>query len=113
MIKYGPYFLCRKGIRMINIRKKIFYNLLLLFLMLWAVTGSGLTGLEDEEPAGQEIISARTMTSKKFKQSDNTYTAEFYAGPVHYQEEDGGWREIDLRPRSVKQLPAGRVKKFG
>ena len=42
-----------------------------------------------------EITSLRTANTKHFRLSDGTYTAVSYAEPVHRQDANGAWQDID------------------
>ena len=42
-----------------------------------------------------EVESLRTETEKHFRMSDGSYMAVSYGIPVHYQDEDGAWLDID------------------
>lgn len=49
------------------------------------------------KPTGalQEIVVLRTETSKHWQNEDGSYTAEIFAGPIHYKDIDNTWKEID------------------
>ena len=59
------------------------------------------TVTESETPedvtALSEITEMRDEFSKTFLMSDGTYTQVSYASPVHYEDEDGVFQEIDNR----------------
>lgn len=42
-----------------------------------------------------ERLFARTSIAKVFCETDGTLTAEIHAAPIHYQDAEGAWREID------------------
>ncbi len=42
-----------------------------------------------------EIVSKRSADSKTYHHGGNLFTTEISAGPIHYQDESGGWRSID------------------
>ena len=44
-----------------------------------------------------EEASLREETVKQFRMSDGSYVAVQYDTPVHYQDEDGAWQDIDNR----------------
>lgn len=47
-------------------------------------------------PAGTEIVDRRTATSKTFATQDPMqFKSTFYSGPVHYQDAQGKWQEIE------------------
>ena len=50
-----------------------------------------------------EEASLREETVKQFRMSDGSYVAVQYDTPVHYQDEDGAWQDIDntLRPEAA------------
>ncbi|MBI5228850.1 right-handed parallel beta-helix repeat-containing protein, partial [Candidatus Micrarchaeota archaeon] len=51
----------------------------------------------------EELTGERSVSSKVFRNSDNTRTAEIYAVPIHYRASDGALKEI-----STKIKPAAR-----
>lgn len=48
---------------------------------------------EEKEPI--ELVDLRTENAKTFDNLDGTYTAEIAQEPIHYQDKEGNWREID------------------
>lgn len=51
---------------------------------------------EDTSPTVvRELESSRTADSSTYLMSDNTYETKIYAGPVHYQDDGGAWKDID------------------
>lgn len=61
--------------------------------------------LEDELKAygftpDKEEVSKRTQTSKSFLNEDGTYTAILDQVPIHYRDEFGNWKDIDLNIRA-------------
>lgn len=55
------------------------------------------TEAAEEVTALSEITEMRDEFSKTFLMSDGTYTQVSYASPVHYEDEDGVFQEIDNR----------------
>ena len=49
------------------------------------------------QPAGavSELTELRTANAKQWLNADGTTTAEIFSGPIHYQDSDGTWKEID------------------
>lgn len=43
----------------------------------------------------QELVEGRTAYAKQFKNADGTYQMEVHGQPVHYQDANGQWQEID------------------
>ena len=43
----------------------------------------------------RELISKRTANTKIFENADHSMTAEIYLDAVHFQEEDGSWKDMD------------------
>ena len=52
-------------------------------------------GNESDATMVSEIIEARSEFSKQFLMSDNTKSVVMYTEPVHYENEDGTFVEID------------------
>ena len=46
-------------------------------------------------PSGKEIIEARSAHTKLFKNDDNTNTLLISIAPMHFQDQNGQWQEID------------------
>lgn len=44
----------------------------------------------------KEIIEDRTMYSKTFKKEGQNFIKEYYSYPVHYEDNNGNWENIDL-----------------
>ncbi|MDR3344775.1 MAG: DNRLRE domain-containing protein, partial [Oscillospiraceae bacterium] len=77
--------------------------------------------VEDTEELPAEIVaeetSMRTENTKHFRMSDGTYQAAMYAEPVHYQDANGTWQDIDntliektLDGKKVLETTAGASK---
>ncbi|MGE7911041.1 DNRLRE domain-containing protein [Lysinibacillus xylanilyticus] len=49
--------------------------------------------IEEEKPI--ELVELRTENAKTFDNLDGTYTAEIAQEPIHYQDKQGNWEEID------------------
>ena len=43
----------------------------------------------------RELIGKRTANTKVFENADHSMTAEIYLDAVHFQEEDGSWKDMD------------------
>lgn len=55
-------------------------------------------------PSGaEELVSERSERSKQFALPGGTYTAIFSTQPIHYQDADGQWQDIDLNFRDDGQ----------
>ncbi len=50
----------------------------------------------------KEEVEKRTEFSKTFNNGDGTFTTEFVAGPIHYKDKDGQWKDIQT---SIKLAP--------
>lgn len=61
---------------------------------------------EAQPDAVAEDVSQRTRDSKRFRMEDGSYTVVQYDTPVHYQDEEGQWQEIDnrLQPYQANSL---------
>ena len=53
------------------------------------------TACAQPEGALTELTDLRTATSKTWLGANGTITAEIFAGPIHYKDTDGAWKEID------------------
>ena len=42
-----------------------------------------------------ELLDRRTANRKVYENKDHSKTVEIYLEPVHYQEADGSWKEMD------------------
>ena len=51
----------------------------------------------EAQPLGatQELVELRTATSKTWQMADGSRTLYAFTAPIHYQDTDGTWREID------------------
>ncbi len=49
----------------------------------------------------QEITAERTAEKKVFRNPDGTHTAEISQFPIHYQDEQGKWQDIDTSVKDV------------
>ena len=48
-----------------------------------------------EQMNRKELTEARTSNRKVFENQDHSRTVEIYLDPVHYQDTDGSWKEMD------------------
>ncbi len=53
------------------------------------------SGLVPQPTVVQEVEELRGEDSKHFQMSDGSYLAVAYGEPVHYQDEEGAWQDID------------------
>lgn len=63
-----------------------------------ASTGSSAVDVESGQPAATilgEVEDLREEDTKHFRLSDGSYIAVSYGMPVHYENEDGSWEDID------------------
>ncbi|MCL2106995.1 MAG: DNRLRE domain-containing protein, partial [Oscillospiraceae bacterium] len=56
-----------------------------------------------------EMEELREENVKHFRNDNNSYTAVMYAGPVHFQGQDGAWQDID----NTLELNSGRLSASG
>lgn len=59
-----------------------------------------------------ELVEKRSAHKKVFENEDHSFTAEIYLDAVHYQDEDGKWKEMDdcLAEEDKKELPETETK---
>ena len=48
-----------------------------------------------EKITRSELKEKRTANRKVFENQDHSRTVEIYMEPVHYEDEDGNWKEMD------------------
>ena len=48
-----------------------------------------------EKITRSELKEKRTANRKVFENQDHSRTVEIYMEPVHYEDEDGSWKEMD------------------
>jgi hypothetical protein len=58
----------------------------------------------------REDVSKRTESSKTFSNGDGTYTAILNQKPIHYQDENGDWQDIELTLRTMPDGSFGVMK---
>lgn len=58
-----------------------------------------------------ELVEKRSAHRKVFENADHTFTAEIYLDAVHYQDEDGSWKEMDdcLVEEDTEELPETEI----
>ena len=56
---------------------------------------SGWTQDSEEPEPVEEMTELRTASSKTYKLTNGSYRYVAYAGPIHYLDSDGKYREID------------------
>ena len=56
-----------------------------------------------------EVTELRTETEKHFRHEDGSYTVSMYSAPVHFQDANGEWREID----NTLELNESRINDAG
>ena len=50
---------------------------------------------QSENVKRTELLDRRTANRKVYENKDHSKTVEIYLEPVHYQETDGSWKEMD------------------
>jgi hypothetical protein len=58
----------------------------------------------------REEVSKRTADTKVFRNGDGTFTAILNQKPIHYQDENGDWQDIDLTLRTMPDGSYGVVE---
>ena len=66
----------------------------------------------DDAQIKEELLAFRTANEKCFKMSDGSYMAMVYPKPVHYQDSEGNWSDIDntLTPGSYRNYQAHQIQ---
>ena len=58
-----------------------------------------------EKITRSELKEKRTANRKVFENQDHSRTVEIYMEPVHYEDEDGSWKEMD---DTLEEVASGR-----
>lgn len=78
---------------------------LLLQLLSIGISAETITTEETILQPLSEVVSLREPSSKQFEVADGQYVAFMYSDPVHFQNADGDWVEIDNSLKSVAFSP--------
>ena len=54
----------------------------------------------------QEIYEARTATTKLFENEDHSFTREIYLEDIHYQDDNGEWKDMNDKLMEEDELPS-------
>lgn len=63
-----------------------------------------------QKPEKVEVYEGRTKTSKTFNNLDGTFTTEIYESPIHFQDLQGKWKNIDNNLKKVTNNGKGQFK---
>ena len=75
--------------------KKLFSILTVAAITLCTVCTTYSTGMKVTAKEREEVLSQRSEYTKVFDNGNSTYTAYSNTAPIHYQNNDGEWDEID------------------
>ncbi len=87
--------------RFSKLRKNHLPYLAVLFLMLSYLGLDRAFADATHRDKGNEIKSKRTLYSKMYQHSGNTFTLEIFNSPVHYRDRSGKWQDLDYKIKSL------------